>query len=189
MMVAPHITSEVTQLIASAAPVRNSDTLKHRHSTNLAQGWRTTSESYPLFLARTFALVTLCAVPVSTAGVNLGSGLVLLFALLSPEVWRACRRIGTSRVNVAALTLFVVLALSMTYSSASHDEALGFLLKYRKLLMLPVLFVVFFGSDRSKWQSAAIWGLFATLTLTMLLTYTNFFGWTSVGPMHGSDPM
>ena len=188
-MVAPHITSEVTQLIASAAPVGNGDTLKHRHSTNLAQGWRTTSESYPLFLARAFALVTLCVVPISTAGVNLGSGLVLLFALLSPEAWRACKRVISSPVNVAALTLFVVLALSMTYSSASHDEAVGFLLKYRKLLMLPLLFVVFYGSDRSKWQPAAIWGLFATLTLTMLLTYTNFFGWTSVGPMHGSDPM
>jgi O-antigen ligase len=189
MMVAPHITSEVSQLSASAAPAVNGDALKHRYSTNLGQGWRSTSESYALFLARAFALVTLCAVPISTAGVNLGSGLVLLFALLSPEAWRACKKIAASPVNVAALILFVVLALSMTYSSASHDEALGFLLKYRKLLMLPVLFVVFYGSDRAKWQSAAIWGLFSTLTLAMVLTYTNFLGWTSVGPMHGSDPM
>ena len=111
-MVAPHITSEVSQLSASAAPAGNGDALQHRPSTNLDQGWRSTSESYPLFLARAFALVTLCAVPISTAGVNLGSGLVLLFALLSPEVWRACRKIRTSPVNVAALTLFVALALS-----------------------------------------------------------------------------
>jgi O-antigen ligase len=136
-----------------------------------------------------FALVTLYAVPISTAGVNLGSGLVLLFALLSPEAWRACRKIRTSSASVVALILFVVLALSMTYSSASQGEAFDFLLKYRKLLMLPVLFVVFYGADRSKWGGAAIWGLFSTLTLTMLLTYTNFLGWTSVGPLHGSDPI
>ena len=101
-MVAPHITSEVSQLSASAAPAVNGDALKHRYSTNLGQGWRSTSESYALFLARAFALVTLCAVPVSTAGVNLGSGLVLLFALLSPEAWRACKKIAASPVNRAS---------------------------------------------------------------------------------------
>jgi O-antigen ligase len=77
----------------------------------------------------------------------------------------------------------------MSYSAASHKDALDFLLKYRKLLLLPVLFLVFYGSDRSKWSRAAIWALFATLTLTMVLTYTNFLGWTAVGPLHGNDPM
>ncbi|MGF6240977.1 O-antigen ligase [Paraburkholderia sp. GAS38] len=188
-MVAPHITGEVTPLQTGAASTGSADALKHGHSATLGVGWRSQSESYALLLARVCALVTLCAVPISTAGVNLGSGLVLLFALLSPEAWRACRKIFTSPVNVAALTLFAVLGLSIVYSAASHDEAFSFLLKYRKLLMLPVLFVVFYGSDRSKWQVAAIWGLFSALTLSMLLTYTNFFGWTAVGPMHGSDPM
>ncbi|MFP3586196.1 O-antigen ligase family protein [Paraburkholderia sp. SIMBA_055] len=147
------------------------------------------TESYQLFLARTFALVTLCAVPISTAGVNLGSGLVLLFALLSPEVWRACGKIRTSPTSIVALILFVALALSMAYTSASNDEAFNFLLKYRKLLLLPMLFLVFYGSDRSKWCRVAIWTLFSALTLTMLLTYTNFFGWTAIGPLHGNDPI
>jgi hypothetical protein len=145
------------------------------------------TESYQLFLARTFALISLCAVPVSTAGVNVGSGLVLLFALLSPEVWRACGKMRASPTSIIALILFSALALSMSYSAASHKDALDFLLKYRKLLLLPVLFLVFYGSDRSKWSRAAIWALFATLTLTMVLTYTNFLGWTAVGPLH--DPM
>lgn len=192
-MAAPHITSEVKQLQTGAASAGAADVLanghSNEHSTTLGKGARSQSGSYPLLLARAFALVTLCAVPISTAAVNLGSGLVLLFALLSPEAWRACRKIFTSPANVAALTLFAVLGLSIAYSAASHDEAFSFLLKYRKLLMLPVLFVVFYGSDRSRWHSAAIWGLFSTLTLSMLLTYTNFLGWTAVGPMHGSDPM
>lgn len=150
---------------------------------------RSATASYPLFLARAFAVATLCAVPISTAGVNLGCGLVLLFALLSPEAWRACGKIRTSPASVSALILFAALALSMLYTSAPRSEAFDFLLKYRKLLLIPVLFLVFHGSDRSKWSRAAIWALFASLTLTMVLTYTNFFGWTAVGPLHGNDPL
>jgi O-antigen ligase len=60
-------------------------------------------------------------------------------------------------------------------------------MKDRKLLLLPVLFLVFYGSDRLAWGRAAIWALFATLVLTMVLTYTNFFQWTAIGPMHGND--
>lgn len=153
------------------------------------KNWRLATESPQLFLARTFALVSLCAVPISTAGVNLGSGLVLLFALLSPEAWRACGKLRTSPTCIAALILFIALALSMTYTAASNDEAVNFLLKYRKLLLLPLLFLVFHRSDQSKWGCAAIWALFSTLTLTMLLTYTNFLGWTAVGPLHGNDPI
>jgi O-antigen ligase len=145
--------------------------------------------SYPLRLARLFALVTLCAVPVSTAGVNLGSGIVLLFAILSPEVWKNLRQLASSPTSIAALVLLAALALSMTYTAASRDEALNFLLKYRKLIFLPVLFLVFYGSHGTRWGKAAIWALFATLTLTMVLTYTNFFGLTAVGPLHGNDPV
>jgi O-antigen ligase len=145
--------------------------------------------SYQLYLARIFALVTLCAVPVSTAGVNLGSGLVLLFAILSPEVWKTFRQLASSPTSVAALLLLAALALSMTYTAASRDEAFNFLLKYRKLIFLPVLFLVFYNSHETKWGKAAIWALFATLTITMVLTYTNFFGLTAVGPLHGNDPI
>jgi O-antigen ligase len=145
--------------------------------------------SYPLHLARIFALVTLCAVPVSTAGVNLGSGLILLFALLSPEVWRNLRQLATSRTSVAALVLFAALGLSMLYGAATHKEALDFLLKYRKLIFLPVLFLVFYDSHGTKWSRTAIWALFATLTFTMVLTYTNYLGLTAVGPLHGNDPV
>ena len=145
------------------------------------------TESYPLFLARLFALLSLCAVPVSTAGVNLGSGIVLFFALLSPEAWKACRKLRASPASIAALILFIALALSLTYSAAGRDEAVNFLMKYRKLLLLPVLFLVFHGSDRTMWGRASIWALFTTLTFTMVLTYTNFLGWTAVGPLHGND--
>jgi O-antigen ligase len=149
--------------------------------------WRPTA-SYPLLLARYFAIVTLWIVPISTAGVNIGSGLVLLCAALSPEVWAACSqlRLG-ARSFVVAIAIFVALAISLFYTSANLMDALDFLLKYRKLLFLPVLFLVFHDNQEPRYTSVAVWGLFVTLTLTMFLSYSNFFGWTALGPMHGSD--
>ncbi|MCP3726888.1 O-antigen ligase family protein [Paraburkholderia sp. CNPSo 3272] len=145
------------------------------------------AQSWPLLLARFAAVLSLAAVPLSTAGVNLGSGLVLLFAACSPEAWRGLRKIRTSPTSVAAIVLFALLGLSLLYTKASMNEAINFLLKYRKLLMFPLLLLVLRGEDSAKWGSAAIWALFAALTLTMFLTYTNAFGWTAVGPMHDTQ--
>jgi O-antigen ligase len=145
------------------------------------------AQSWPLLLARFSAVLSLAAVPISTAGVNLASGLVLLFAACSPEAWRGLRKIRTSPTSVAAIVLFAVLALSLLYTTAAANEAVNFLLKYRKLLMFPILFLVLRGEGGSKWGGAAIWALFAALTITMFLTYTNAFGWTAFGPMHDTQ--
>ncbi len=144
-------------------------------------------ESWPLLFARFSAVLTLAAVPVSTAGVNLASALVLLFAVCSPEAWRGLRKIGASPTSVAAIVLFAALSLSLLYTTASMNEAVNFLMKYRKLLIFPILLLVFQGEGSSKWGGAAIWALFAALTVAMLLTYTNFFGWTAIGPMHDTQ--
>ena len=144
-------------------------------------------QSWPLLLARCSAVLALAAVPISTAGVNLASALLLLFAACSPEAWRGLRKIRTTPTSIAAIVLFAVLALSLLYTTAGMNEAVNFLLKYRKLLMFPVLFLVLRGEGSAKWGCAAIWALFAALTLSMLLTYTNAFGWTSLGPMHDTQ--
>ncbi|WP_175939908.1 O-antigen ligase family protein [Caballeronia sp. BCC1704] len=151
---------------------------------------RTGTESYQLVLARWFAIVTLWLVPISTAGVNLASGAFALLALTSPEVWRRAPALRMrSRAGFAALVLFLALTLSLAYSSPGIHEAFDFLMKYRKLLFIPLLILVFGDDNSSAWAKAAVWGLFATLVLAMVLTYTNYFGWTAVGPMHGTDAL
>ncbi|WP_244813865.1 O-antigen ligase [Caballeronia sp. Lep1P3] len=143
-----------------------------------------------MVLARWFAVVTLWLVPTSTAGVNIGSTVFAVLAIASPEVWRRARTlVARSPGGFAALVLFVALALSIAYSSAGVGEASDFLMKYRKLLFVPLLFLVFADDRAAFWAKAAVWGLFASLLLTMLLTYTNYLGWTAVGPMHGTDPV
>ncbi|SAK71566.1 O-antigen polymerase [Caballeronia fortuita] len=143
--------------------------------------------SWPLLLARCSAVLALAAVPLSTAGLNLAIALMVLFALCAPEAWRAVSRLVTSPAIVAAVALFVALAASLIYTTAHMSEAVKILLKYRKLLLLPILFAVLQGGEASKWGRAAMWALFGSLTVTMVLTFTNFFGWTAVGPMHGAQ--
>jgi O-antigen ligase len=156
--------------------------------TFLDRNGPTREASWPLLFARGSAVLALVSVPISTAGVNVATALVLVFALCSPEAWRALPRLVTSPTSVAAVALFAALGASLLYTTAPMKEAVDVLLKYRKLLLLPILFLVFHGSDdRSKWGRVAIWGLFAALTLAMVLTYTNFLGWTSVGPMHDTQ--
>lgn len=156
--------------------------------TQIKKLGRSGTESYQLLLARWFAILTLCLVPISTAGVNLGSAVFAILALISPEVWRRARTLRLrSPAALAALVLFLALALSLAYTSPGMNEAVNFLMKYRKLLFIPLLFLVFSDDESAAWASLAVWGLFASLVLTMVLTYTNYFGWTAVGPVHGTD--
>ena len=158
--------------------------------TSISKLGRSGTESFQLVFARWFAVLTLCLVPISTAAVNLGSGVFAVLALTSPEVWRRARSLrANSPAALAALVLFVALTLSLAYTSPDIHEATDFLMKYRKLLFIPLLYLVFADDKSAPWATLAIWGLFASLVLTMVLTYTNYLGWTAVGPVHGTDPM
>jgi O-antigen ligase len=143
--------------------------------------------SWPLLFARCSAVLAIATVPVSTAGLNFAIAVTLVFALCSPETWRALPRLVTSPAVVAAVALFTALGASLLYTPARMSEAVNILFKYRKLFLFPVLFLVFQGEGCLKWGHAAIWALLGTLTLAMALTYTNFFGWTAFGPMHGTQ--
>jgi O-antigen ligase len=148
------------------------------------------TDSYPLILARTFALVALCAVPLSTAGVNIAATAFAVCALLSPEVWRNWRAIFTDRVSVAALLLAAALTLSLAWTSADRGHAFDFLMKYRKLIYLPLLMLTFRDCRTTAWTTVAKWALFGALTFALLLSCSNYFGWTSIGPWHSNtDPI
>lgn len=149
-----------------------------------------TRDSYPLILARSFALIALFAVPLSTAGVNIAATLFAVCALLSPEVWRNWRSLFTDRVSVAALLLVAVLTLSLAWTTADRVHALDFLMKYRKLIYLPLLILTFRDCRTTAWTTAAKWALFSALTLLLLLSCSNYFGWTSIGSWHSNtDPI
>jgi O-antigen ligase len=147
-------------------------------------------DSYPLILARSFALVALFAVPLSTAGVNIAATLFAVCALASPEVWRNWRSLFTDRVSTVALLLAAVLTLSLIWTSADRGHAFDFLMKYRKLIYLPLLMLTFRDCRTTVWATVAKWALFGALTFLLLLSCSNWFGWTSIGPWHSNtDPI
>src|SRR5579871_5064313 len=112
-----------------------------------------TKDSYPLIAARTSALIALFAIPLSTAGVNIFATLFAVCALLSPEVWRNWRVLFNDRVCVATLLLAAGLTLSLAWTSADRAHAFDFLMKYRKLLYLPLLILAFRDCRTMKWAN------------------------------------
>jgi O-antigen ligase len=93
-------------------------------------------------------------------------------------------------VSVAALLLVGALTLSLVWTTASRADALDFLMKYRKLIYLPLLLLTFRDCRTTAWTTAAKWVLFSALTLLMLLSCSNYLGWTSIGPWHSNtDPI
>jgi O-antigen ligase len=145
---------------------------------------------HPLtFLARAFALLALFSIPLSTAGVNIGATLFAVFAVLSPDVWRNWRLLFTNRVAVAAIALAAVLTLSLAWTEGDRAHAIDFLMKYRKLVYLPLLILVFNNCTRI-WTTVAKWGMFSTFTCLLLLSTSNWLGWTAIGAWHSdTDPV
>jgi O-antigen ligase len=139
--------------------------------------------SYQLTAARIFALIALCMVPVSTALTNIACGLFALLLLLAPEFWRNLPLLVRQPAAASALLLFVALAASVTYTVASHNQAWAWVAKYDKLLLLPFAVIAF---KDSGWGTIVRWSWFLTLCVILLLSITNYFGVTAIGPAHAA---
>ncbi len=144
-------------------------------------------QSYRLTAARVAAIAALCLVPISTALTNVACGLFVLALLSSPEFWRKLPSMLRHGAALAALLLLAALTASIAYSAAGPHEAWSWMGKYLKLLLLPFAIVAF---EDSEWEGIARWSLFITLCIILLLSTTNYFGITSIGPSYiASDPM
>lgn len=142
------------------------------------------SVSYPLASAQLFALIALWCVPFSTALTNIALGLFAIAALLAPELWRNWRNALRHPVSIATLALLGALAISVLYSSAPFEESIKWLAKYRKLLFIPLLIAVFQGRPLA---NVARLGLCVSLSFVLLLSISNYFGLTTIGPLYNAD--
>lgn len=136
--------------------------------------------------ARLCAVCTLFLIPISTAAVNILGPLTLAVMLSCREHWQEFRNLPRNRIAMAAVALLSLLALSLLWGTGSTGEALATLSKYRKLLFIPFLLVLF--QDRA-WRLLAMQALFASLTLIVILSCTNWLGWTHMGQSYGPDPV
>ncbi|UUM22238.1 O-antigen ligase [Mycoavidus sp. SF9855] len=145
------------------------------------------SVSYPLAAAQSFALIALWCVPISTALTNIALGLFAIAVLLAPELWRNWRNAFSHPVSIATFALIFALIISVLYSAAPFDESIKWLMKYRKLLFIPLLIAAF--QDRPLANVARL-GLCISLSFVLLLSTSNYLGLTAIGPLYNAnDPI
>lgn len=137
-------------------------------------------------LARVCAVCTLSAIPISTAAVNILAPLMVLLMLTCRQFWTSIGELRRNRVVLAALLLFLLLSVSLTWDVVGFDYSLSMLSKYRKLLYFPFLFLLF---DSVAWRRLAILALCSSLTLVLMLSCSNWLDLTHFGPLYAPDPI
>jgi O-antigen ligase len=128
-----------------------------------------------LIAAQFSGMATLFFLPISVALVNVFAGLFAACVFLNRDFWRECVSLWRLRAVKAAMILLGALFISVSYSSAPTATAFDFATKYRKLLFIPLLIWAF---QDSTLQRKAASTLLVSLTIVLLLSYTNYFGWT-----------
>lgn len=137
-----------------------------------------------LYLAGCYSVVATCfSIPVSTSMMG-------VFALLTVVFWMASGRFLTfipllrsNMVAALSLLLFLLFLGGTVYTSASQEEALYFLKKYRELLFLPIVISVIAGNQ--KMQQYAVHGFFAGCFVLLLASFAMWLG--VLEPRHGID--
>ena len=137
-------------------------------------------------LARLCAVCSLFLIPISTAGVNVLAPLMVVIMLTCRRFWDAAGALRHNKLAAAATGLFVLLAMSLLWDVSPVHESMSILLKYRKLLYLPFLLILF---DDAAWRRLAMLVLLASLTLVLILSCTNWLGLTHVGQLYAPDPI
>ncbi|MDE1989062.1 MAG: O-antigen ligase family protein [Betaproteobacteria bacterium] len=137
-------------------------------------------------LVRLLAYGLLAALPVSVGAVNFFAALVLLAALSSREWWQACGRLPRQPVVLATLALLLLLCAGLFYSEGSLQDGWAVVAKYRKLLVIPML-LPFFQEDRYRFAAMRVFAL--SIFVTVLVSWTEFLGWTHLSdPAYGGPP-
>ncbi|NDU92023.1 MAG: O-antigen ligase family protein [Ferrovum sp.] len=137
-------------------------------------------------VVRVMAYGMLLALPVSVAGVNLFGGMLLMAALLSREFWSAVRKLRSNPMVLVAMAMLGLLLLGMLYTTGPRQEAWAVLMKYRKLLFIPLL-LPFFQDDRHRITAMSMLAL--SIFFTVMASWSEFLGWTHISdPAYGGPP-
>lgn len=109
---------------------------------------------------------------------NVTMALLLLAFLVSEKPAALWSLIRTDRVVQAALWLFIALAVGVSYSSSSWQTSLEVLNKYRNLLLLPVLLLLF---QQNNWRDHAYYGYLLAVAIAIAASWGMRLGWLPVG--------
>ena len=100
------------------------------------------SEAFYL-MARWFGIILIFGITWSHAFFNIGIYGLFLCIILSPSRYSELLRALNNRISLVAVILFSYIALGLLYTSASFDIALAEVMMYKKLLIIPVLIMLY----------------------------------------------
>jgi O-antigen ligase len=112
-----------------------------------------------------------------TAWMSITSGLILIFWIISGNYNEKFLRILNNPSALSALIVFVFYIIGVFYSSVSFNESKVFLLKYQKLLLIPIVVSVI---DSPKVRNYAF---NAFLVGALILLSISYLKWLSIIPM------
>lgn len=131
-------------------------------------------------IAGRYSIIAACfTMPLSTSAMGGFAGLALLFWLLSGSFTAQLRDLVRNPVVLCATGLFLLLAFSTLYSSASLSASLDTLIKYRELLYLPVVLGLL--QHQNHLANLAKNAFIAGCILLLIISYGMYF---SVIPTH-----
>jgi len=91
-----------------------------------------------------FALLFTVSIPISTALMNISVAFLLIFSLFSKDFYINLKEVVTSKVFISCLIIYSVMIIGYFWSIADSTEINRILLKYLKLVLIPLLTIRFF---------------------------------------------
>jgi O-antigen ligase len=108
-----------------------------------------------------------------TAFTSWAMGLFVIFWLSSGNYSDKLNRIRHNPAALASVALFGLYAIGIFYSSAQWNDSLNFLMKYHKLLFIPLIISVL---DSDKHREYAINAFLGGMTIVLIISYLKWLG-------------
>lgn len=119
------------------------------------------------------AILLAFMIPITSAGKNIVGLIVLLLFLSSGQWHKKITILKNNPLVILSLILYIALAIGVLYSGANtYSHALARLMKYNKLLLIPVIIYLF---QDTKYKKIGIYFFVSAMLLTVLIGYLHFF--------------
>lgn len=124
-----------------------------------------------------FIIFSCFSISMPTAWISISTGLLFITWLISGDYIKKYESIRSNPSAVAVLGLFAIYVIAFFYTSAPLDQSGKFLLKYSKLLFIPIVISIV---DSKKIRE---YGINAFLFGSFILVFISYFKWLDILPM------
>ncbi len=117
-----------------------------------------------------------------TSFMSAASALIMVFWVLSGNFKKKFQYINNNPAALSAIALFLLYAIGMLYSSGPWEDRIASLLKYHKLLFIPIIISIL---HSDKYRSYAINAFLISLVAILIISYLK---WLGIVPHHDTIP-